>query len=174
MPDDKPAARHNPDAPAITIRQRKLLARLLDEDSPSVAMAARDAGYPTRQQAYKELQRPAVQMAFTDLLAEHGLDDDRLAGKLNELIEARSAIVIKGQVQTVPDNRTQLDCVRLVATLRGHMGGGRDGSKTDAAGGAKHQHVHLHLEQLGLPAESIGRLAEGLRLLDGEQSDRDD
>lgn len=139
-------------------RQRKLLSRLLDPDSPNVSQAGRDAGYVNRQQANRDIKSPQMQHAFQLAMERAGIDDDSLAQKLFDLLGARNTTLYHGEPTEVgPDNRTQLEALKVATNMFGHQP-----PKQDPQPQAE-QHLHLHLEKHGLGPDAIIALDSALR-----------
>ncbi len=135
--------------PTLTLPERRLVNHMLDEDHPTITQASVRAGMHINT-ARKALKKPQVQDAFQRVLEEHGLNDSRLAEKVDSLLEARTTIFNKGEAVDVNDNRVQLEATKVLKDLLGH--GQKSGGPEAAAG---EQHVHLHLEAAGVSQGTI-------------------
>ena len=105
----------------------------------------------SRHTARRALNKPHVKDAFQRILDEYGLNDERLADKVNQLLEAKTTISVSGNAIDVDDNRVQLEATKVLGGLLGRIG------QTPGVGGdaAAEQHVHLHLEAAGVSQGTI-------------------
>lgn len=127
----------------LTLRQQKLLGRLLDRDNKSISQAARETGVGERT-ARRWVAGSKFRTAICRQLNAAGIDDQALADKLKELLSSRLTVISKNGTPTDagPDNKVRLGALTLATKLRGH----------DSNSSAKHveqpsQHVHLYLEK---------------------------
>ena len=154
---------------SLSPRERRMLSRYLDKDCKSLAEAGRVAGYAGIDSTHRAFKKPKVQKVFADLLRRAGIDDGRMVTKLDQLLEAKNTTVTKeGAVVESQDNRTQLEAWKSAV----HHLGLDPNPKLEQLAGDQHNHLHLHLSALGVPAETVAALDNACRgLLAGVEAD---
>ena len=118
-------------AKKLTLKQRKLIKARAE--GKTLQQAGEIAGYSPRtaeSQACVELKKPQVVEAFNSILDRIGLTDERLATKINDLMDCKKAVSCVSQKDAGPgsvdfvdvdDNSTQLGAAKLAAQLKGHL-----------------------------------------------------
>jgi phage terminase small subunit len=106
----------------LSARARTIIQAIIDGASETQAL--KKAGYSDSYvQAGKStiLNNPRMQEAFTRVLERAGVTDDRIADRLNSLIDAKTLKQFGKDTKEIDDNGTQLGAVQLAAKLRGHL-----------------------------------------------------
>lgn len=151
----------------LTLKQRKFIKGYLETGNASEA--ARRAGYKWRCQGSENLSKPMIKNAFIELMDKHGLTDDRVIKKLDELLEAKrqiSANITYGDADgkttdfiEVTDNPIQFKTAELLLRVKSLIGDENRNLTIDQS---------QHLTQIVL-ADKIKEARE--RIIDGEAID---
>ena len=119
-----------PGEPRLSGRQRRLLAGVVA--GKTTRQAAVEAGFSeeTARSGYgsKVLRIPAIRSALADAMRRKGLTVSKIAGRLNEALDATRGEFYKGRSvpSDLPDHRIRVEACHLSAQLYGQLPRGAD------------------------------------------------
>ena len=120
---DKPKQKHlGKTKRELTARAKLILQEIINGATEAQALkkAGYSAGYVSSQRE-AILSNPTLQHTFQACLDRAGVTDDKIADRLDKLIDAKSLKRFGKENIEIDDNGTQLGAVQLAAKLRGHM-----------------------------------------------------
>ena len=142
----------------VTLTERKFLNALEKTLDPTEAAIRacrlrKDAVTSVRQRAHVRASVLMKKLGFkmTDIMDLAGVTDDRIAKKVDKLMEAKDTIVDKmGGEHIINDNTTQYRATELASKLRGHLNQeGRSGT-----GAMTFNFIVQKVDKVGRPIEA--------------------